>query len=816
MLDHLPPFRRQSVALALYRMLTSHRFDVCVVRQALDVAGIDGAARRLRDAPPAPLRPLRRHAARLPRRDRRARRSRSSRAAPSSATASSKTSPSRPGSSRAAPPLLALSWPWHDLRCAPPLLLLTLLVATARRAQGLPAAPAVARDAVSDLLLAADTSTAALRIERVRLGLAQHRAARRLGLAPPAPVGAASSPRSRRAASPSRRQRAGLRSGLSPRSRAGPATRGASRSRGASSSFSTAAPLDACPRRRRARRGAHRPAPRPPRPAAGPRPRARHRPGRARRQMSAQRDALTPARAPDWPFRRSASRRAFSNSASSAQQELDAPRRDDLRPGRPRLRGRSPDSVSRSSRREHAAGDERRAPRLGRRPASSPTRPPPHASRQHPTPRERSAPSARRAPARHPRPAPSARATPTTSAAPRTAARRDDDPARPSTTRTLPSAERHAAPPEPNARCRAPRCCSGRQPRAVDAHDGTPHLRDTSRRPSRTRSRSRTSRRAGVVSLVVVRYDARDADVGPARADLRRLRRGQRAAPRRRAHHDRTTASRSRRPPRSRAFSSTATPATAPLVSVYEVEESDCARFLETVFYSECLKLHVDGASAARPRRATRSMRVRLRQAASSKSTTSRTRPRRACCWSTSPLSPRRRDDTDADAAPDDTRARTSCAGDPSDRLAATLAEYLDGVSGRVLLYDRAKNRAALPDRTGHAFDLDGIVDQADASPRRAARHASRGGDGVALAAPAGPADQCSDRRRRGLPARARRPSAPRRARRIRTRRVWRRSSPSCRAGARRRPTRRSLPKRRLHAVVAPSARPPAPPSHRG
>lgn len=41
MLDHLSSFPRRSVALALYRMLTGHRFDVCVLRQALDVAGVD-------------------------------------------------------------------------------------------------------------------------------------------------------------------------------------------------------------------------------------------------------------------------------------------------------------------------------------------------------------------------------------------------------------------------------------------------------------------------------------------------------------------------------------------------------------------------------------------------------------------------------------------------------------------------------------------------------------------------------------------------------------------------------------------------------
>ena len=39
MLDHLDPFRRRSVALALYRMLTGDRFDICTVRDALTIAG---------------------------------------------------------------------------------------------------------------------------------------------------------------------------------------------------------------------------------------------------------------------------------------------------------------------------------------------------------------------------------------------------------------------------------------------------------------------------------------------------------------------------------------------------------------------------------------------------------------------------------------------------------------------------------------------------------------------------------------------------------------------------------------------------------
>lgn len=41
MFDHLAPFRRRSVALGLYRMLTGSRFSVSVVREALDAAHID-------------------------------------------------------------------------------------------------------------------------------------------------------------------------------------------------------------------------------------------------------------------------------------------------------------------------------------------------------------------------------------------------------------------------------------------------------------------------------------------------------------------------------------------------------------------------------------------------------------------------------------------------------------------------------------------------------------------------------------------------------------------------------------------------------
>ena len=53
MLSHLDPFRRRSVALGLYRMLTSSRFSVSVVREALDAAGLA--------APPDQIAALRLH-----------------------------------------------------------------------------------------------------------------------------------------------------------------------------------------------------------------------------------------------------------------------------------------------------------------------------------------------------------------------------------------------------------------------------------------------------------------------------------------------------------------------------------------------------------------------------------------------------------------------------------------------------------------------------------------------------------------------------------------------------------------------------------
>lgn len=142
-------------------------------------------------------------------------------------------------------------------------------------------------------------------------------------------------------------------------------------------------------------------------------------------------------------------------------------------------------------------------------------------------------------------------------------------------------------------------------------------------------------------------------------------------------------------------------------LSLFELSESDCARFLETVFYSECLKLHVRGADSA----------------ALVADQVARSGCRRGVIEFndfSDPAAPRvHLLDLDGpelgpllDAAAvdtDDALARSAALAALSDALAVPLA----GLSGRVLLYDRAKNRAALPDRTGRAFDLDAVAEQA-------------------------------------------------------------------------------------------------------
>jgi len=154
-------------------------------------------------------------------------------------------------------------------------------------------------------------------------------------------------------------------------------------------------------------------------------------------------------------------------------------------------------------------------------------------------------------------------------------------------------------------------------------------------------------------------------------------------------------------------------------LSVYELEEEDCARFVETVFYSECLKLHVDGTASAA---------LVAQQIV------------RSGCGNgilevndfSQPGEPRiRLVDLDVLAASIGTAPPPPLAGDSSDPhaepatstahgilgptgLTAVLASHLDGVVGRVLLYDRAKNKAALPHRAGRPFDLDAAIEQAN------------------------------------------------------------------------------------------------------
>ena len=147
-----------------------------------------------------------------------------------------------------------------------------------------------------------------------------------------------------------------------------------------------------------------------------------------------------------------------------------------------------------------------------------------------------------------------------------------------------------------------------------------------------------------------------------------------------------------------------------PTLSLYALDPDDCARFVETAYFAECLKLHVDGADSAL---------LVARQVARSACRGAHG-PRTAGVLEVNDFSDPARprlalldlDDLLGDGGPDD------------DALAARLAPHLDGVAGRVLLYDRAKNRAALPDRAGHGFGLDDAIEQANrlAAARRAAR----------------------------------------------------------------------------------------------
>ena len=131
----------------------------------------------------------------------------------------------------------------------------------------------------------------------------------------------------------------------------------------------------------------------------------------------------------------------------------------------------------------------------------------------------------------------------------------------------------------------------------------------------------------------------------------------------------------------------------APALSLFAVSEADAAHFLETAFYAECLKVHVDGPTSADL------VRVQL-----------------ARCGCTSGLL--EANDFSDPAAPTVRLAEVAGDAAPLD-----LDALLSGVHGRVLLYDRAKNQAVARDRASAPIDLATAVAEADrlARARRSA-----------------------------------------------------------------------------------------------
>lgn len=121
----------------------------------------------------------------------------------------------------------------------------------------------------------------------------------------------------------------------------------------------------------------------------------------------------------------------------------------------------------------------------------------------------------------------------------------------------------------------------------------------------------------------------------------------------------------------------------APALSLFAVAEADAAQFLETAFYAECLKVHVDGPGSA-----------------------DLVRSQLARCGCTDGLL--EANDFSDPAAPTVRLAEVS--GDRDADLDALLA----GVRGRVLLYDRAKNQAVAADRASAPLDLAAAVAEAD------------------------------------------------------------------------------------------------------
>ena len=120
-----------------------------------------------------------------------------------------------------------------------------------------------------------------------------------------------------------------------------------------------------------------------------------------------------------------------------------------------------------------------------------------------------------------------------------------------------------------------------------------------------------------------------------------------------------------------------------PTLSLFAVTEADAARLLETAFYAECLKVHVDGPASA-----------------------DLVRSQLARCGCRSGL-------LEANDFSDPT-APTVRLAEVADDAPPDLDALLDGVHGRVLLYDRAKNQAVAHDRASAPLDLAAAIAEAD------------------------------------------------------------------------------------------------------
>ena len=137
----------------------------------------------------------------------------------------------------------------------------------------------------------------------------------------------------------------------------------------------------------------------------------------------------------------------------------------------------------------------------------------------------------------------------------------------------------------------------------------------------------------------------------------------------------------------------------APSLSLFSVSEADATHFLETAFYAECLKVHVEGPSSA-----------------------DLVRAQLARCGCSDGLL--EANDFSDPAAPTVRLAEVSPVGEDAP---LNLDALLDGVRGRVLLYDRAKNQAVARDRASAPLDLAAAAAEADRLAR-ARRPAAAGG----------------------------------------------------------------------------------------